>query len=672
MSFSIADSIRILVEPGSVTEVRALYKSKVNPDDRYCRNQYISHEDADAVSQFIHAEDAKDNCVGIYLVSSPVNPELKELNDSKYRKPFDTKVKSSSSKDCLKRRWLFIDCDSNRPSDVSATDGERSRAFSLADDVVETLRVFGFNAPVRADSGNGCHLLFPVDLPSGKSTDSLIKEFLSELSSRCTSTGAKVDPVTYDSQRMIRLYGTKARKGDSTPDRPWRTTGIISDGNHSDGARKANSEAIQKALEIWREQNDLASQLSAKASITDQARAYVQKIEGASSGNGGHNDTYRVAAILVQGFSLSREEAYPILAEWNQGCSPPWNQRDLERKLDEAIKKIDPAKLGEKIKKQDFPIEKTIQKEDGTKRSDATVADLIRLGQSLQWIWPNWIQRGVLVGVAAEPGAGKTRFCADLAKRIYNHMPWPDGSAPTLDRGSSVMWLACDNQWGEIAQFPEQFGIPPEAIYLNGWDDEPTEGTMLENEKSFKVLEERILRIGPSLVFVDTVMNSTPHNTMRPEDGVKYFRPLAEIAQRTNTTIVLVTHLSAGGEALGRRIVGQCRQMINLSKIPDEPPTSNLRRLFVSKSNSIIPNELQVRMGNSGNEYRDPTVQQNSNQNRNALWYIGSYLSTGRKLKDILLHDAKLAGYEDDVVQSAVAQLANEVAVDGKTYLRVK
>jgi hypothetical protein len=251
-------------------------------------------------------------------------------------------------------------------------------------------------------------------------------------------------------------------------------------------------------------------------------------------------------------------------------------------------------------------------------------------------------------------------------------MPWPDGSAPTLDRGSSVMWLACDNQWGEIAQFPEQFGIPPEAIYLNGWDDEPTEGTMLENEKSFKVLEERILRIGPSLVFVDTVMNSTPHNTMRPEDGVKYFRPLAEIAQRTNTTIVLVTHLSAGGEALGRRIVGQCRQMINLSKIPDEPPTSNLRRLFVSKSNSIIPNELQVRMGNNGNEYRDPTVQQNSNQNRNALWYIGSYLSTGKKLKDILLHDAKLAGYEDDMVQSAVAQLANEVAVDGKTYLRVK
>jgi len=251
-------------------------------------------------------------------------------------------------------------------------------------------------------------------------------------------------------------------------------------------------------------------------------------------------------------------------------------------------------------------------------------------------------------------------------------MPWPDGSPATLDRGSSVMWLACDNQWGEIAQFPEQFGIPPEAIYLNGWDDDPTEGTMLENEKSFKALEERILRIGPSLVFVDTVMNSTPHNTMRPEDGVKYFRPLAEIAQRTNTTIILVTHLSAGGEALGRRIVGQCRQMINLSKIPDEPPTSNLRRLFVSKSNSIIPNELQVRMGNNGNEYRDPTVQQNSSPNRDALWYIGSYLSTGKKLKDILFHDARLAGYQDDVIQSAVAQLSNEVVIDGKTFLRVK
>ena len=676
MGFSVADSIRILIEPGSLTEVRALYKSKVNPDDRYCRNQYVSHEDADSISQYIHAEDAKDNCVGIYLVSSPVNLELKDLNDPKYRKPFDTKVKSSSSKDCIRRRWLFIDCDSNRPSDVSATDGERSRAFALADDVIETLKVFGFQEPVKADSGNGCHLLYPVDFPSGKSSDLLIKEFLSELSSRCTSTGAKVDTVTYDSQRMIRLYGTKARKGDSTPERPWRTTGIISDGDHSDAARKANTESIQKILEVWRDQNSLAEQLSAKASITDQAKAYIATIEGASSGAGGHNATFRVASILVEGFALYKEEALPLLAEWNASCNPPWSQHELEHKIDDAIEKINPAKLGEKVKKPDFPIEKTIQKDDGSKRKDATVADLIRLGQSMQWIWPGWIQRGVLVGIAAQPGAGKTRLCADLARRIYNHLPWPDGSPPTLDRASPVLWLACDNQWGEIAQFPEQFGIPPEAIYLNSWDDEPTEGTMLDNEKQFKILEDRILRIQPALVFVDTVMNSTQHNTMRPEDGVKYFKPLAEVAQRTNTTIIMVTHLSVGGEALGRRIVGQCRQMINLDRIPDDPPTSPTRRMFVSKSNSVIPNELEVTMGNNGNNYRDPNSQQNGNQNgnnnRNVMWFVGSYLSTGRKLKEIFLSDAQRAGYSIDEINSAVERLADEIEIDGKTFLRTK
>jgi hypothetical protein len=247
-------------------------------------------------------------------------------------------------------------------------------------------------------------------------------------------------------------------------------------------------------------------------------------------------------------------------------------------------------------------------------------------------------------------------------------MPWPDGSSPTLDRGSKVLWMACDGQWGEIAQFPEQFGIPSDAIFLNSWDDDPTEGTTLDDGKHFKSLEDRINRTGVQLVFIDTVMNSTKHNTMRPEDGIKYFKPLAEIAQKTNTTIILVTHLSAGGEALGRRIVGQCRQMLSLERVDGEPVTSNLRKLFVSKSNSVIPPELEVRMGNNGNEYRDPNrvVRQNFTIEN----WIKLYLSTGKKIKNILVSDAKMAGYNEQDISSAISKLSVETTVSGMSYLR--
>jgi len=666
--FGIADSIRLLVEPESLTEVRALLRSPQNEDSRICRNQYYFGRDAEAVATDVHRIDSKDECVGIYLVSNPVNPDLANLNQSVWRKPFLTKIKSSSSKETISRRWLFIDCDSNRPSDVSATEFERSKAFELADDAMATLEAFGFREPIKADSGNGCHLLYPVDMPANKASDHLIKEFLSELSGRCISSGAKIDKVTFDVQRMVRVYGTMARKGDSTAERPWRCTGIVSVGDTSPEARKANTESIQKLVEAWREQNAYSSSQDTIKSPLDLAKKYISNIEPAVSGQSGHNKTYRVASILLEGFGLSEPDALAAIREWNQGCQPPWSDNDLVHKISSAAGKIDQSKIGSLIKKQTISEStKTVPAD----KSDATVADLIRLGQSMQWIWPGWIQRGVLVGIAAEPGAGKTRLCADLARRVYNHMPWPDGTAPTLEKGSKVLWLCCDNQWGEIAQFPDQFGIPADAIYLNGWNDDPTEGTMLDKAEQFKMLEDRIKRIGVSLVFVDTVMNSTSHNTMRPEDGVKYFRPLAEIAQRTNTSIIMVTHLSSGGEALGRRIVGQCRQMINLSRVDGEPANSNNRRLFVSKSNSVIPAELDVRMGNSGNDYVIPGQVQNA-PTMDIRWWIGSYLSTGRKLVDLLIRDAINCGYNVIEVQASLNDMAVIAPVNGVQFARLR
>ena len=71
----------------------------------------------------------------------------------------------------------------------------------------------------------------------------------------------------------------------------------------------------------------------------DRARAYLSRCPPAISGAGGHSTTYTVAVALVHGFSLPRSEAAQLMAEYNQTCVPPWTARELEHKLDEAIKK---------------------------------------------------------------------------------------------------------------------------------------------------------------------------------------------------------------------------------------------------------------------------------------------------------------------------------------------
>ncbi len=68
------------------------------------------------------------------------------------------------------------------------------------------------------------------------------------------------------------------------------------------------------------------------------ARRWVMKAEGAVSGQGGHDDTIRIASALVNGWALSRSEAEPIFYAWNETCSPPWSEKELTHKLDDAVK----------------------------------------------------------------------------------------------------------------------------------------------------------------------------------------------------------------------------------------------------------------------------------------------------------------------------------------------
>jgi hypothetical protein len=78
-----------------------------------------------------------------------------------------------------------------------------------------------------------------------------------------------------------------------------------------------------------------------RAEIQRRAKAYLDKIPGAISGNDGHKDTFKVACILVLGFDLSVDEALPLMQVWNEKCQPPWDEKDLLHKLKDADKKTE-------------------------------------------------------------------------------------------------------------------------------------------------------------------------------------------------------------------------------------------------------------------------------------------------------------------------------------------
>jgi hypothetical protein len=67
-----------------------------------------------------------------------------------------------------------------------------------------------------------------------------------------------------------------------------------------------------------------------------RASRYVERMPAAISGSGGHQATWAVAQVLIRGFDLPIPDAYSILADFNQRCDPPWNERELRHKLDDA------------------------------------------------------------------------------------------------------------------------------------------------------------------------------------------------------------------------------------------------------------------------------------------------------------------------------------------------
>ena len=75
---------------------------------------------------------------------------------------------------------------------------------------------------------------------------------------------------------------------------------------------------------------------SSDISIIDRAGRYLARIPGAVSGEGGHNQTFKAACILIHGFNLGQGEAFLLLAEWNKSCQPPWSDKELRHKIESA------------------------------------------------------------------------------------------------------------------------------------------------------------------------------------------------------------------------------------------------------------------------------------------------------------------------------------------------
>jgi hypothetical protein len=215
-------ALQLLHEPGDVIELRALGVSTPEYRRPHRVSGYFNDIEALATSAVKLSPFAK----GVYITLNHIEQALLARAANRIRVVNDDEPLTSDTNVIL-RRWLPIDCDPVRPASISSTDEEHATAIARAHEIREALTAEGWPPPILADSGNGCHLLYRVDLPNDDATRELLESVLKALAFRFEDSDVSIDQTVFNASRIWKAYGTPARKGDHTSDRPHRLARLL-------------------------------------------------------------------------------------------------------------------------------------------------------------------------------------------------------------------------------------------------------------------------------------------------------------------------------------------------------------------------------------------------------------------------------------------------------------
>ncbi len=211
---AISEALSILLDPNSVAELRVLGTQWQTVNGYFDDHSLLAKA----------AAELSGRAPGVYVTLNPVRIDL--LGRAVNRVIRFAK-KTTSDSDILSRRWFAVDFDSVRPSGISATEAEHEAALDRMQQCKDWLRTQGWPDPVLADSGNGGHLLYRLDIPNDAASTNLVKFCLQALGLLFSDGQVIVDLGTYNASRIWKVYGTLAAKGDDIHARPHRVAKLL-------------------------------------------------------------------------------------------------------------------------------------------------------------------------------------------------------------------------------------------------------------------------------------------------------------------------------------------------------------------------------------------------------------------------------------------------------------
>ena len=214
----------------------------------------------------------------------------------------------------------------------------------------------------------------------------------------------------------------------------------------------------------------------------------------------------------------------------------------------------------------------------------------------IEWLWPDWIPRGMITLLGAVPGAGKSYLAMDLSRRIIVDEPFPDGAPQPLP-GGNVIYVDAESVPQILSERAQLWQMDTSRLYLM----RPAGKLYIDfgDPADRDHLVEMALHLEPALIVVDSLGSISSKGENNVEDVRDLLGFLNRLALDTQCGLLLIHHLRKRGvlplvDVLtvddfrgSSHIIAMSRSVLGLSIVQagPEPDRNGPRRLEVVKTN---------------------------------------------------------------------------------------
>jgi hypothetical protein len=453
-----------------------------------------------------------------------------------------------------------------------------------------------------AESGNGAHLLYPLDLPNDDASRELVKGTLAGLAQRFDDVTVQVDQVVFNAARICKLYGTTSNKGDHSPFAPHRLSRLKS---------VPDRECVVTVDQLRAEHPKAQDTIAARSLVVDPARhgerfdldAFIEKL-GISAECDRHDgrDRYRLhqcpfnadhgrgeAAIFrsadgALGFKC--QHASCADKHWQDVRELVDGPREVRRASTSAVHGLSgmggaghtlaagQARLGEVVL---------------TRGSDIAP-------EPINWLWRNYLAVGKLHLLGGQPGTGKTQIAQALGAAITKGARWPDGTQSQI--GSVVMWSSEDDPKDTLVPRFHAAGADTSKVYFVSGIRTNQEDRSFDPALDMDALRRALTGISDvRLLIVDPIVSAVAGDSHKNSEVRRDLQPLVDMAAALGCAVLGITHFTkgTGGRDPVERITGSlafgalARVVMVAAKNQQEEGDGRTRRIFTIGKSNIGP-----------------------------------------------------------------------------------